>query len=555
MSETRLESRAPWLALYDAGLEGEMAVEYDSALAMFNAAVERASDRPLVHYFDTSISTGRIDELSSSLALGLGELGLGRGDRIALYLQNVPQFVIGLLAAWKLGAIVVSCNPMLRERELTGQLRDCGAVGLITLESLHREIVVPSLPNTDVRFVVTTSELDLLEQEPPAILAGIDRDRAPDTHDLLELVDAHDGSEPPQIELAPDDVALLTYTSGTTGPPKGAMNTHLNYVHSAQVFRDWFHADEDDVVLGIAPLFHITGLLAHIGIAFSVPIPMVLAYRFDSTETIRLIEKHRATISVAAITAYLAMQRDDALERHDISSVRKAYSGGAPIPPATVDEFRARTGIAIRSAYGLTETTSPSHLCPLGKEPPTDEASGALAVGIPVFNTDSRIIDDDGRSLPAGEVGEVAISGPQVVPGYWDKPEETANAIRDRELRTGDVGKVDAEGWLYIVDRKKDQINAAGYKIWPREVEDVLYEHPAVYEAAVVGAPDEYRGETVHAYISVKPGESVEPDELVAFCRERMAAYKVPRLVEVLDEIPKTTSGKILRRELRARSG
>ena len=280
---------------------------------------------------------------------------------------------------------------------------------------------------------------------------------------------------------------------------------------------------------------------------------MVLAYRFDPTETLRLIEKHRTTITVAAITAYLAMQRDDALERYDISSLTKAYSGGAPIPPATVDEFRARTGIGLRSAYGLTETTSPSHLTPLGKHPPTDETTGALAVGIPVFNTGSRILDEDGRALPPGEVGEVVISGPQVIPGYWEQPEETANAIRDGELFTGDVGKVDDEGWLYIVDRKKDLINAAGYKIWPREVEDVLYQHPAVYEAAVVGAPDEYRGETVHAFISLKPGVGVDPDELIAFCREEMAAYKVPRVVEIVDEIPKTTSGKILRRELRER--
>ncbi len=551
MGKTTVNSDSPWLALYDDGLRGEIAPQYRSALAMYDAAVQRAPDRPLIHYFDTSISAGRIDELAGGLAAGLSKLGVERGDRVALYLQNVPQFVIGLVAIWKLGAIVVPCNPMLRERELTNQLRDSGAVGLIALEALHREIVIPCLPATDVRFVVTTSELDLLDQEPPTLLERVERDRAPDTHDLLELAEAHAGAEPAGIELGPDDVALLTYTSGTTGPPKGAMNTHRNFVHSSQVFRSWFHAEDGDVVLGVAPLFHITGLLAHIGLALSVPVPMVLAYRFDAAESIRLIERHRATITVAAITAYLSMQRDDALERYDISSLQKAYTGGAPIPPATVEEFRARTGISLRSAYGLTETTSPSHLCPLHTEPPTDETSGALAVGIPVFNTDSRIIGEQGNSLPPGEVGEVAISGPQVVPGYWNQPEETANAIRNGELRTGDVGKVDEAGWLYIVDRKKDQINAAGYKIWPREVEDVLYEHSAVYEAAVVGAPDEYRGETVQAFISLKPGETVEPDEVIAFCREQMAAYKVPRVVKIIDELPKTTSGKILRRELR----
>ena len=561
MDKTQATAGAPWLALYDEGLPAEITPEHDTALTMFRAAVGRAPERDLIRYFDTGISLSRIDELSSALAAGLAELGSARGDRVALFLQNVPQFVIGLLAIWKLGSIAVPCNPMLRERELVKQLRDCEAIGLVALESLYRETVAAALPNTELRFAVTTSELDLIDGEPPDILAAVQRDRPPGTHDLLELTDAHAGTEPPQVDLWPDDVAILTYTSGTTGPPKGAMNTHRNVVFTSHVFRDWLHVNEDDVILGIAPLFHITGLIAHVGLALSVPAPMILAHRFDPAETCRLIERHRATVTVAAITAYLALVGDEALERHEISSLHKAYSGGAPIPPAVVEDLEARTGIVIRSAYGLTETTSPTHLTPLGRRPPTDPSTGALAVGVPVFNTAMRILDDDGQPLPVGEVGEVAISGPQVVPGYWSKPEETAYAIRDGELLTGDVGKMDAEGWLYIVDRKKDLIVASGYKVWPREVEDVLYEHQAVHEAAVVGAPDEYRGETVRAIVSLKPGERVEPDELTRFCRERMAAYKCPRIVEIVDELPKTVSGKILRRELRevpserARSG
>jgi long-chain acyl-CoA synthetase len=370
-------------------------------------------------------------------------------------------------------------------------------------------------------------------------------------HDLLELVAASAGARPEPVDLGPDDVAILTYTSGTTGPPKGAMNTHRNVVFDSCIFRNWMHVADDDVILGIAPLFHITGLIAHIGLALSAPAPLVLAYRFDAAETLRVIEAHRTTVTVAAITAFLALLREEGLERHDVSSLTKAYSGGGPIPPSVVEEFERRTGVVIRSAYGLTETTSASHLTPLSGRAPTDAATGALAVGIPVFNTSMRILDDDGRPLATGEVGEVAIAGPQVVPGYWNKPEETAHAIRDGELRTGDVGKVDAEGWLYIVDRKKDMIVASGYKVWPREVEDVIYEHPAVHEAAVVGAPDEYRGETVRAFVSLKPGTRAEPAELIGFCRERLAAYKCPRSVDILDELPKTVSGKILRRELR----
>jgi len=545
------QPEAPWLALYDAGLPPAIEPGYPNALAMFEESLRAAPDGDLVRYFETPLSRAEVDRLSGALAVGLRELGTGRGDRVALMLQNVPQFVIALLAIWKLGAIAVPCNPMLRERELARQLADCGAAGIVTLESLYGETVAAASAAAGLRFVVTTSELDLLDREPPALLAGVERARSPGTHDLLELLAANEGAATEPVELAPGDVAALTYTSGTTGPPKGAMNTHGNFIYDSCIFREWLRVNDDDVVLGIAPLFHITGLIAHVGLVLSAPLPLVLAYRFDPSETLRLIELHRTTIAVAAITAYLALLRDESLARHDLSSFSKAYSGGAPIPLAVVEEFERRTGVAIRTAYGLTETTSASHLTPLGRRPPTDPSTGALAVGIPVFNTRMRILGDDGGPLPAGEVGEVALAGPQVVPGYWNKPQETAHALPGGELRTGDVGKVDAEGWLYIVDRKKDMIVASGYKVWPREVEDVIYEHPAVHEAAVVGAPDEYRGETVRAFVSLKPGARAETDELIAFCRERLAAYKCPRSIDILDELPKTVSGKILRRELR----
>ena len=545
------QPQAPWLALYDAGLPAAIEPGYPNALAMFQASLAADPDGDLVRYFETPFSRAEVDRLSGALAVGLRGLGVERGDRVALMLQNVPQFAIGLLAIWKLGAIAVACNPMLRERELARQLADCGAAGIIVLESLYRDTAAAAAPAAGLRFVVTTSELDLLDGALPAVLVGVERAPAADTYDLRDLLAANEGAAPEPVTLGADDVAALTYTSGTTGPPKGAMNTHGNFVYDSCIFREWLHVAEDDAVLGIAPLFHITGLIAHVGLALSAPLPLVLAYRFDTAETLRLIELHRTTISVAAITAYLALLRDESIARRDLSSLTKAYSGGAPIPVSVVEEFERCTGVAIRTAYGLTETTSASHLTPLGSRPPTDPATGALAVGIPVFNTSARILDDDGRALPAGELGEVALAGPQVVPGYWNKPEESAHALPGGELRTGDVGKMDAEGWLYIVDRKKDMIVASGYKVWPREVEDVIYEHPAVHEAAVVGAPDEYRGETVRAFVSLKAGARVEPAELIDFCRERLAAYKCPRSIDVLDDLPKTVSGKILRRELR----
>jgi long-chain acyl-CoA synthetase len=373
----------------------------------------------------------------------------------------------------------------------------------------------------------------------------------PDLPEFDELARAHAGQAPPDPGLGPDDVAFLTYTSGTTGPPKGAMNTHANVVFSSQTYREWAGVGADDVVLGVAPLFHITGLIAHMGVMLLTGAALVLDHRFDAESVLALIERHRATFTTGAITVFIALM--NASSRHDTSTLRTIVSGGAPIAPSTVDAFEERFGVYIHNIYGLTETTSPSHCVPIGTRAPVDPASGALSVGVPVYGTVVRVVDEEGREVAPGEIGELVTSGPQVVPGYWGKPDESEHAIPGGRLHTGDVGFMDPDGWFYVVDRKKDQINAAGFKVWPREVEDVLYGHPAVREAAVVGVPDEYRGETVKAFVSLRPGERAGADELIAFCRERMAAYKYPRLVEFVDELPKTASGKVLRRVLRER--
>jgi len=301
----------------------------------------------------------------------------------------------------------------------------------------------------------------------------------------------------------------------------------------------------------VAPLFHITGLIGHIAVSLLAPATLVLAYRFHPDVVLDAIREHRPTFTIGAITVFIALLNTAGVSRADFASFRRFYSGGAPIAPSVLAQFERATGHYIHQAYGLTETTSPSHLGPPGVAVPVDPVSGALSVGLPVFNTVVRVQDDDGKDLPVGEIGELVTSGPQVVSGYWGEPDETARSLPGGALHTGDVGFMDERGWFYLVDRKKDMINAAGYKVWPREVEDVLYGHPAVREAAVVGVPDAYRGETVRAYVSLKPGTSASPEELIAFCRERMAAYKYPRQLELVDELPKTVTGKILRRELR----
>jgi long-chain acyl-CoA synthetase len=329
------------------------------------------------------------------------------------------------------------------------------------------------------------------------------------------------------------------------------MNTHRNVVFNSQAYRQWMYLNPDDVVLGVAPLFHITGLIAHLTVGLLVPMKIVLGFRFDPKTVLDLIEAHRPTFTVGSITVFIALMNTKTAGERDLSRLTKVVSGGAPIAPSIVDAFDEKLGAYIHNAYGLTETTSPSHAVPFGKRAPVHSGTGALAVGVPVFNTIVRVVGEDGKDLPPGEVGEFVTSGPMVVSGYWEKPEETEHAIPGGQLHTGDVGVMDEDGWFYIVDRKKDMIVASGYKVWPRDVEDVLYEHPAVREAAVVGVPHEYRGETVKAFVSLKAGQSVSEQEVIAFCKERMAAYKYPREIEFIDEVPKNASGKVLRRELR----
>lgn len=545
--------RRPWLGLYDDRLPPDIEPEYANALDMFEAAVRSGAERPCIHYLDATLSLGRVAALSDAFAVALASRGIAKGDRVALYLQNVPQFVIAMIGLWKLGAIAVAANPMLREKELKGILDDSGAKGLVTLEALYRDVACKVVDATSVTTVVTTSELEFVVNPPPALFAEVKRERPEDTLDFMALAGDYAGKKPEPVVLGPDDVAILCYTSGTTGPSKGAMNTHRNVVFNAMTYRDWLALDETDVCLGIAPLFHITGLIGHIAVSLLTPMPLVLGYRFNAAVVAELIERWKTTYTVGAITAFIALTNDEEARKRDLSSLRKACSGGAPIAPATVKAFEDQFGAYIMPVYGLTETTSPCHMTPLHRRAPVDPQSGALSVGVPTFNTNVKVVGEQGQELAPGEVGEIVVSGPQVVPGYWRKPEETTHAIPGGALHTGDVGFMDKEGWFYVVDRRKDQINAAGYKVWPREVEDVLYGHEAVREAAVIGAPDEYRGETVKAFVSLKPGMSATPDEIIAFCRERMAAYKYPRKVEILTELPKTTTGKILRRTLKDR--
>jgi long-chain acyl-CoA synthetase len=540
----------PWLSLYDPEFARTENLGDGTALGMFTAFALADPTFPLVSYFDTTLSSGEVEDASDALATVLQERGVTVGDRVCLYMQNIPEFIIGLLAAWKIGAIVVPANPMWRQREMELVLQDSGATTLILLEQLWHDVAKDVLANSQVSTVITCSPFYYLRGTRPRIMETVESTPVVDALRYEDIHTTHKGRTPVRYKGTPEDTVLLCYTSGTTGPPKGAMISNSNIVYNSEQYRAWRYLSSDDCLYAIAPLFHITGLIGHITVSLLAPMRIVLSYRFDVETALELIEKYKVTFTVGAITVFIAMLNDPTRAQRDISSLTKIISGGAPIPPRVVEEYQSGTGTYIYNGYGLTEGVGPTHQVPVSRSAPVDPNSGALAIGVPIPHTESKIMND-GVEAPIGEYGEIWLRGPQVISGYWNKPEETAHAIVDGWLRTGDIGFMDEDGWFYLVDRLKDQINASGFKVWPREVEDVLYEHPAVREAAVVGVPDSYRGETVKAVISLKQDAVVTADEIVEFCKSRMAAYKYPRIVEFVDDIPKNASGKILRRELR----
>ncbi len=516
----------------------------------FRSAVVSGRDRPFLLYFDSVLTFGDVDRLSDAFAVALADKGFRRGDRIALYLQNVPQYVLALLAAWKLGAVVVAINPMLTPREVAKLLADSTPTVLVALDELHSPGLANVVAPSSVCRVITTSALDFQSTGDGRVLPP-DRVATPEgAEDFCRLINEYDGQVPDPITVETDEVAVITYTSGTTGAPKGAMNSHRNVETGGLAYREWFALGDDDVVLGVAPLFHVTGLTGHIACSIAAGASLVLTYRFNIDVTLDMIRLHRPTFTVGAITVFIALGNSD-VDARDLASLTKIASGGAPVAAATAERFRDRFGTYIHNVYGMTETTSPVLAVPMGSVAPVESETQALSVGVPMLSAQVTVLDDNGNHLPAGQLGEIAVAGPQIVPGYWRNAAATQAAMRDGWLLTGDVGYDDEDGWFYLVDRKKDMIVAGGYKVWPREVEDVLYTHEAVLEAGVVGVPDPYRGETVKAFVSLRSGHSVDPGELIAYCRERLAAYKYPRQIDIVDAIPKTATGKILRRQLR----
>jgi long-chain acyl-CoA synthetase len=549
----------PWLKTYPGWLPPTFALPDKSMLDLFSASVDAYPADPCVCYFDTVHSYEEIHRMARNLAAALSELGVNQGDRVLLVMQNIPQAVVASLAVWMCKAVVVPINPMYTAQDVTHLVDDSGARLIVCQDDLYEATIANALETRDPLPVITTSALDLLnpDETTPNQLQNTVRRSFAETIDFLELARRDADPEFECLHPAADDLAYLVYTSGTTGPPKGAMLTHGNIVYNSETYEVGARMDRSDTVLGVAPLFHITGIVGHIAIAFRLGIPVVIFNRFDVADVLRLIEKYHITFVVASITVYIAILNHPESKKYNLASLTKAYSGGAPVSPGTVKKFEKTLGLTIYNIYGLTESASPATFTPLGLSGPVDPESGALSVGLIIPGHEAWIVDVENPELELapGRAGELVLRGPGMVRGYWQKPAETAHAIKDGRFHTGDVAKIDDRGWCYIVDRKKDLINVSGYKVWPRDVEDALYQHPAVKEAAVIGVPDDYRGETVKAFVALSADYQgkVGPQDLILFCKEKLAAFKYPRIVEIIDEIPKTPTGKFLRRELRKR--
>jgi long-chain acyl-CoA synthetase len=559
----------PWLKHYDEGVPAT--IEYppipldqfltdaaakhpDHTATIFGAAV---GSRVL----DASLTYGQLDDAVNRFAAGLQRMGVEKGDRVAIMLPNCPQFIIAAYATWRIGGIVVCCNPLYVAREVAHLVNDSGTETFVVMSSLY-ERVRSIRADTGLKRVIVTN----IKEYFPGLLKllftlakekkeghRVDISGDADTY-WFQRVLRSAGAQPAPVEVEPEDVAVLIYTGGTTGVPKGAQLTHRNLVSNATLLNIWAKSREaEDVMLAVMPYFHAYGLTVGMNtcIANAVTIVQIPNPR-DMVHVLKSIETHRATFYPGVPTMFVGFNNFPDRDQYDVSSLRFAVSAAAPLPPEVQERFEAITGGKMVEAYGLTETSPAACMDPI-------DSPRARSIGVPVPDPDVKLVDADTgtREMPVGEVGEIIIKGPQVMKGYWKMPTETANALRvgpDGQpgwFYSGDIGYMDEDGYFHIVDRKKDIIIAGGYNIYPADVEAALFEHPKVREAVVVGVPDPRRGETVKAFVVLKEGENATEEEVIAFCRERLAAYKVPRVVEFRADLPKSMIGKVLRRTLR----
>jgi long-chain acyl-CoA synthetase len=543
----------PWLAHYEEKVPKAVTIPDETIPEVFDAAVRFNPPAPAYIFFGRRFSYGEMDKMVARFAAALAHLGVKKGDRVAIILPNLPQYPVAHYAIMKLGAVAVPTNPLYVERELEHQLNNSGAEAAIALDLVYKRVEAVRA-HTRLRAVIYTSVRDYL----PLHLRWLYPLKAkregtwvtipaqPGTFQFVDLM-RRELPPAPKVELKPEDIAIFLYTGGTTGISKGAVLTHRNLVANLVQLRNWNCGLQEgrEIIMGVLPFFHSYGMTTCLHIGVYIKGTVVLVPRFDLKMVLAAVEKFKATSFPGVPTMYVAINNHPDTPKYNLRNIRACNSGGAPLPLEVARQFEHLTGGRLVEGYGLSETSPVTHSNPIFGE----RREGSI--GLPLPNTDAMVVHPETRQpLPVGEIGELAVRGPQVMLGYWQMEEETKKVLRDGWLFTGDMAKMDADGYFYIVDRKKDMIIAGGFNIYPREVEEVLYKHPKIKEAAVIGVQDSYRGETVKAFIVLREGEAATEEEIIAFCNQEMARYKVPKLVEFRKELPKSLIGKVLRRVL-----
>lgn len=563
-----LVATRPWLRHYEEGVPAEIAIPDQPLTWLLDTTVSRFPSHTALIYYGTKLSYARLSSLANRFAAALQRLGVKKGDRVAIALPNIPQYPIAFYGALRAGAVVVPTNPLYTEREMQHQLADADACVLVMLDTFYPAIR-SARSETALEHIIVTSAADFLPpvlhalfplsqrgaKHPEPQLTPKELHDDPMLHEMSEMLEsrAKSGIEVFNLPVraSGDDLAVLQYTGGTTGLSKGAMLTHRNLLSNALQTRSWTPQarDGEEVMLCVAPFFHSYGMTVGMNLAICAAGTMVLLPLFKAKEVVKAIERYRPTQLPGIPTMYIAIMREAGQHTEKLSSIKYCISGASALPAKVRDDFEAMTHGKLVEGYGLSEASPVTHCNPLNG----DVRDGSM--GLPMPNIEAAIMNPETHELlPTGEVGEIVVKGPNIMQGYWKRPDETEAIFHNGWMRTGDLGKMDEDGYFYVVDRAKDLIIASGFNIYPREVEEVLFQHPAIQEAAVAGAPDEYRGETVAAFVVLKPG--FEPTEetrqdILAFCKRELTAYKVPKILEFRDSLPKTLVGKVLRRELK----
>ena len=545
----------PWLAHYDEGVPEFVDYEETCLPEFLDRSAQKFPNTMALLFQGYQLTYRELKDVVDRFAACLVEFGIQKGDSVAILLPNVIPCVVGYYAILKIGATAVMNNPLYTDRELEHQFNDSGSKLLITLDLLGNRMI-DLRPKTSIKQIIYTSIGDYLPFPKNFLFPLVGKKKglkadvksAPDVYRWKDVLERLNG-EPPKVKLSFEDTAMYQYTGGTTGVSKGVMLTHANLSKQVQHIRRWFPGfnDGEEVLLGALPFFHVFGLSTAMNFCIYAGWGNILIPKPQPEPLLEAMSKFKPTFAPLVPTMFIGLLNHPGFDKADLTSIKGCFSGSAPLPVEVIRDFEGKTGSTIVEGFGMTESSPVTHINPFIGERKVG------SIGLPISDTECRIVDlNDGETdMPLGESGELLVRGPQVMKGYWNNPEATAETLTDGWLHTGDIAKMDEDGYFYIVDRKKDMIISGGYNVYPRDIEEVFFEHPKVLEAAALGVPHPKRGEQVKVFVVLKEGETGTEEEFLAYCKDKLAAYKLPTMIEFRDDLPKTNVGKVLKKDLR----